>query len=337
MTIYHQTIKLFAALMTLTILVANGFAKDIEVDTDYYIKGIQYASQGKFEEAIDSFDRVWMEDPNVEEVNFRGIVEDALNGLTKRNAVICFFKGFTYFNQGKLDKTISEFSKAIEMDPAFAKAYYYRGMGYHEKNDGIKAFMDYTKAIEINPSLAVVYMNRGAMLHSKALYDEAIQDLSKAIELQQATMASIMEQGHVAIVTPDTDKFEPRKIEELMKTTRLHSKTYLSRGLAYERKGALDSALEDYNRAIEINPKDAYLYSNRGRCYAIKGLHDNALKDYNKAIEMEPQLADTYVNRGLLYINVEQDISKGCLDWSKACKLGDCNNYHKALSDGICQ
>jgi tetratricopeptide (TPR) repeat protein len=41
-------------------------------------------------------------------------------------------------------------------------------------------------------------------------------------------------------------------------------KCYNNRGVAYYDNKQYDQAIADYNRAIEINPKDAYPFSNRG-------------------------------------------------------------------------
>ena len=59
-----------------------------------------------------------------------------------------------------------------------------------------------------------------------------------------------------------------------------------------------DRAIEDYNRAIDLNPDHAEAYSNRGLVCEIKGDYDRAIEDYNKAIELKPDLAEAYSSRG---------------------------------------
>ena len=49
---------------------------------------------------------------------------------------------------------------------------------------------------------------------------------------------------------------------------------------------------------------------------------DGALRDYNTAIELDPKIRVAYRNRGFLKIEMRQK-DKGCLDFSKACKLRD--------------
>ena len=47
-------------------------------------------------------------------------------------------------------------------------------------------------------------------------------------------------------------------------------------------------AIDDYSKAIDIEPENAEYYCNRGRVYSIIGEYDKALADYGRAIELEP-------------------------------------------------
>ena len=83
---------------------------------------------------------------------------------------------------------------------------------------------------------------------------------------------------------------------------RVLTRKFLSnRGNAYARHGILPQAISDYNKAIEINPKDALAYYNRGAAYAKQGNLLQAISDYNKAVEINPNFANAYYNRGVAY------------------------------------
>ncbi len=47
-------------------------------------------------------------------------------------------------------------------------------------------------------------------------------------------------------------------------------------------------ALDDHNKAIELNPNYAMAYSVRALHYSSQQKYDLALDDYNKAIELNP-------------------------------------------------
>jgi len=59
----------------------------------------------------------------------------------------------------------------------------------------------------------------------------------------------------------------------------------------------------------------------RGSAKYNLGAYRGAIEDYNKAIEINPKSADAYYGRGLAKLGLGQKDS-GCLDLSKARELG---------------
>ncbi len=85
-------------------------------------------------------------------------------------------------------------------------------------------------------------------------------------------------------------------------------------------KGEFDLAVNDYNKAIELNPKDALSYLNRGRAFSNKKSYDLAVVDLDKTIELNPKDSTAYFLRADLYekkSNTQQAIG----DYQKAVEL----------------
>jgi len=77
---------------------------------------------------------------------------------------------------------------------------------------------------------------------------------------------------------------------------------------------------------LPINAQNsAEEYYDSGVETLASGDYQGAIKDFNKAIEINPKDADAYYNRGLAKIGLGQKYS-GCLDLSRARELG----YFKA-------
>lgn len=93
--------------------------------------------------------------------------------------------------------------------------------------------------------------------------------------------------------------------------------TYIGGSERFDYKGAI----EDFTKAIELDPKDASAYSTRGYCkYKLKE-YAGAVEDYNKAIKLYPENGGTYNERG----NCKQklgDKAGACSDWKKSYELG---------------
>jgi len=64
---------------------------------------------------------------------------------------------------------MSEFNKAIELNPSLARAYYGRGVCYGQRGKPNEAIIEYTKSITLDPTVAGPYRNRGVEFKHKAI------------------------------------------------------------------------------------------------------------------------------------------------------------------------
>ena len=81
------------------------------------------------------------------------------------------------------------------------------------------------------------------------------------------------------------------------------------------------NVLGDLSDAIQLAPKNAYLYYDRGNLYALRHDYQRAIDDYTRAIALEEHLAEAYYNRGLSRIRANKK-TEGIADLSKAGELG---------------
>jgi len=75
---------------------------------------------------------------------------------------------------------------------------------------------------------------------------------------------------------------------------------------------------------MNLNPayKVATTYYNRGFNKGKLGDYTGALQDYNKAIELDSSMAYAYYNRGFAKYRLG-NLKGACSDWRKAQELGD--------------
>lgn len=94
-------------------------------------------------------------------------------------------RGMSLAEQGKYEDAITDYTRAIEIDPGKADYYVNRGIAYLNMKQFDLAIADFDKAIELDPTLAIAYANRGCAYASKGLLDLAISDFKKTIELSK--------------------------------------------------------------------------------------------------------------------------------------------------------
>ncbi|TXJ12901.1 tetratricopeptide repeat protein [Brachyspira aalborgi] len=82
--------------------------------------------------------------------------------------------------------------------------------------------------------------------------------------------------------------------------------------MVYNRKGEHDKAIEDYNKAIEINPDFALTYNNIGLSFYLKKDFDKALEYIRKAINIDNYFGEAYSTMAMIY-DEKKSMIKLCL------------------------
>jgi tetratricopeptide (TPR) repeat protein len=93
-----------------------------------------------------------------------------------------------------------------------------------------------------------------------------------------------------------------------------------NRGLVHATRGEHDQAIAEYDEAIKANANDAPAYNARGGSLNAKGLRDRAFADWNEAIRLDPSMAVAYQNRGNAYLN-KGDRELAAIDAMEAIRL----------------
>ena len=278
----------------------------------------------------------------------RAIELDAKNAIAYRNRALA--KNIN----GDADGALADYNHAIELDPKNAGAFNSRGMIKKSKGDLDGAIADFNSAIELNKKLAIAYKNRGETKQAKGDAAGANEDLKRAGELDPQLQDEGSSADHVDHGTAKgKEKESAASVEDFFnragvkkaagdldgaiadydRAIQLDPKDpaiYNNRGLAKQAKGNLDAAIVDFNRAIQLNPKDAVACSNRGNAKRDKGDMDGAIADYNRAIRLDPKYAYAYYNRGLAK-KQKSDLDGAIADYTRVIELDP--RFAKAYCD----
>ena len=84
------------------------------------------------------------------------------------------------------------------------------------------------------------------------------------------------------------------------------AKAHFKYGVALSAIGDSPKAIEQYDSAANLNPRDATTYANRGQSKAMLGLHEEAIADFAAALRITPDNAVVYYKRGLARKDLRQ-------------------------------
>jgi len=111
---------------------------------------------------------------------------------------------------------------------------------------------------------------------------------------------------------------------------------HFDQGMEYVLQGNNTSAIEEFTKAIEIDPGYYYAYYNRALSYYRSRNLVNALADYNKAIELHPDNVYWTIERGFLHMEIG-DREKALIDLERAEELGIPYEYRERVDEVLAQ
>lgn len=94
-----------------------------------------------------------------------------------------FEKGNFAYDQGRCNDAITDYTKAIELDPTISQVYNNRGYTYMMKGDYKNALDDFNNAIQVRPNYVKAHVNKGD------IYNRYIPDKQKAIDEYKKVIA----------------------------------------------------------------------------------------------------------------------------------------------------
>ena len=183
-------------------------------------------------------------------------------------------------------KAIAEYTEAIRLDPANARAFHRRGLAQIREGQSEEANRDLTAAIRLRPDDASLYFDRA---ETWPPFEESrtISDYSAAIRLEPRNAAAYYRRARSWQEQRDWKK----ALADYAEAIRLNPDDPIprrDRGTALAQMGKLDEAIADFSEAIRLEPRSAYVFTERGNARFDRGEIDGALADYDEAIRLEP-------------------------------------------------
>jgi tetratricopeptide (TPR) repeat protein len=212
-------------------------------------------------------------------------------------------RGNMHAERGDLKAAISDYDRAIDLDPRDASLYLYRGVARRAQGDLAAAIPDLDRAVRLDPGYARAYGNRANAHYERGDLEAAIADYGQAVALFKDRSDRAMAYNNRGLAHRAHGDLEAA-IADYERAISLFpdgpdkAMAYNNRGMVRRAQGDLKAAIANYDRAIELDPQLAEAYGNRANARYEQGHLVAAIADYNEALERNPQLAEAFTNRG---------------------------------------
>ena len=127
-------------------------------------------------------------------------------------------------------------------------------------------------------------------------FDDALVYLKSVLEIDENNYSALMT---LSKLYSDFGMFEQAKeyAEKLQQKYPDSRDTLFTLGFVYQSLGRLKKAISLYKKFLEIE-KNYFVYLNMGMSYALLKYYRKAIENIDKAIEMEPESSEAYVEKG---------------------------------------
>ena len=296
-----------------------------------YELGVIFEQSGKPDGAIDLYRRALAINPDYAPVHL--LLGDIYYVNNQRDLAIEHYKrafdtdptSHDYFidqlapyhtNQMGIDAAKSLLDRAVTMNPADPRGYFYYAQVEVDAGNPSEAIRYYEKTIELIEAekshaaadfpvsnVLDIFLSLGDLYYQRGNGKKAATAYRRAIELAPERKQHFFEQGKSAY---DADRFE-QAIDPLNKFLLIypeHIQTAYLLGRSHEANGDLDNALERYRHAIQLDPNYEDVLMRTAEIYRKQNDPQNALELLRKLIAIDSMNDEVHYVLGLTHLQL---------------------------------
>ena len=182
-----------------------------------------------------------------------------------------YYSAYNFYKENKYENAIADFTKAVELKPSYAQAYFYRGEAYSKLKENAKAHDDLVRAAEI--------------YQFQKNYNLAITAYNRAVEIDEKSVVAHLGRGNCYLL-----KGEPRAaindFDIAKKYDKHNARAYFGLGEARFKQGNYKKAVKHFKDAKSLDPKNPLIYQYLMLSYFARDDMKNVKKSFEKFKEV---------------------------------------------------
>ena len=230
-----------------------------------------------------------------------GRLDDAIADFTEAIAQDPHYAPYHFDRAGLLHRlgrdaeAVADYETAMRMSPPLPEAHYNRGDIRAESGDYDGALADFDYALELNPAFLGAYVYRAGILADLGEVDAAAADVAAGLAIDPSNPYLLGIRGQLAEAAGDV-RSALADYDAAIAADPSVTATWARRAsLAFE-QGNVDSAIADLESALQFDDSAALRF-NRAAAFMAASRFDEALEDLDRALELDPSDEDTAAER----------------------------------------
>ncbi len=266
--------------------------------------GVVLVSQGKYENALEVYDRVLALKPDHSDAHRnRAIV------LTRLN---------------RFEEALVSYDKLVALKPDDAKAWFDRANALSKLRKFGEALENCDKALALKPDYIEAINGRSAILRELGRFDEALACCDELLTLKPGYPDAYNTHGTV-LRRLNRNAEALASFDRAIELSPNFGAALNNRGNALQKLGRLDEALLSYDKALLLNPNDLLAMNNRTAALIELNRFDEALAGFTKTQSLDPNNSDAHWNESLVRLTLG-DFERGLAEYEWRWKIPQFNH-----------
>ena len=194
--------------------------------------------------------------------------------------------GLIYQFQGRFREAVGAIEKALTLDPELPDAHFFLGLAHYSLYEYQQAIESFQQAISQNPENVKAQVYLGVCFLALQQLDKSVEQLEAVIEKhpQELEALQTLAQAYLNRTRTSYTKFQETfsRIEEIDPDS---FRTHQLLAEAYATQGRLNQAIEEYEKAVALNPNAPGVNFALGDLYFGLGQYDKAEPALEKELE----------------------------------------------------
>jgi len=217
-------------------------------------------------------------------------------------------------------KAISILNKLLKLYPSCSTGYKQRGLCWDHEEEPEKSVEDYKMAVQLATNPSQMHRYKSYLQLALKDYSEAYEEVNLALKLNLNDPANFHQHAYVLFkfsrsLGRSSQVQEMQDYEQVLKLgyNRM-TVIYNNIGYVYYERGQYETALEYFNKSIELRPYHVRAYYNRSTVWEQLQEWSNAISDYDAILAINPAVHEAYYFRSKCYAMTNKDAAvRDCL------------------------
>jgi tetratricopeptide (TPR) repeat protein len=206
-----------------------------------------------------------------------------------------FRDGAVAMKAGNTAQAETAFRKATELDPTFAPAHLDLGLAQLKEGKLLEAIQSIRKSLELDPSSPAAHLFLGIAEYQSSHADDALADLRLALQEDPKNIEALTWLGIVELNSPHPES----AVEPLDRAAELAPSD--ENVLDYRVQAHMAAARQSYTALFKLDPTSWRLHRLNAAIDAQAQDHPHAVEEYQQAIKLAPKEPELYEGLGWEY------------------------------------